>query len=88
MTSFLLRAALTGLALWVVTLFVSGIRFVGGDTTVQRVGIIFVVAVIFVVIELVVVFVVIFVFVEVVSVINAFVLAVVAIAVLFVIVSF
>jgi putative membrane protein len=47
MTSFLLRAALTGLALWVVTLFVSGIRFVGGDTMVQRVGIIFVVAVIF-----------------------------------------
>jgi putative membrane protein len=47
MTSFLLRAALTGLALWVVTLFVSGIRFVGGDTMVQRVGIVFVVAVIF-----------------------------------------
>jgi putative membrane protein len=47
MGPFLLRAALTGLALWIVTLIVPGLRFVGGDTTVQRVGIIFVVAVIF-----------------------------------------
>ncbi|MGE2729734.1 phage holin family protein [Mycolicibacterium vaccae] len=47
MTSFLLRAALTGLALWVVTLIVPGIGFVGGDSTAARVGIIFVVAVIF-----------------------------------------
>jgi putative membrane protein len=47
MGSFLLRAALTGVALWVVTLIVSGIGFVGGDTTLARVGIIFVVAVIF-----------------------------------------
>src|SRR6201994_1235133 len=47
MAAFLLRAALTGLALWIVTLVVSGIDFVGGDTTLQRVGIIFVVAVIF-----------------------------------------
>jgi putative membrane protein len=45
--AFLLRAALTGLALWIVTLLVSGIDFVGGDTTLQRIGIIFVVAVIF-----------------------------------------
>ncbi|MCV7222827.1 phage holin family protein [Mycolicibacterium elephantis] len=45
--SFLLRAALTGLALWVVTLIVPGIRFVGGDSTLQTVGVIFVVAVIF-----------------------------------------
>jgi putative membrane protein len=44
---FLLRAASTGLALWVVTKVVSGIEFVGGDSTLQRVGIIFVVAVIF-----------------------------------------
>lgn len=44
---FLLRAALTGLALWVVTLVVPGIGFVGGDSTLARVGIIFVVAVIF-----------------------------------------
>jgi putative membrane protein len=44
---FLLRAALTGVALWVVTKVVSGIEFVGGDTTLQRVGIVFVVAVIF-----------------------------------------
>ncbi len=47
MGPFLLRAALTGLALWIVTLFVHGIGFVGGDTKLQRAGIIFVVAVIF-----------------------------------------
>jgi putative membrane protein len=46
-TRFLLRAGATGLALWVVTRFVSGIAFVGGDSPLQRVGIIFVVAVIF-----------------------------------------
>lgn len=44
---FLLRAAVTGLALWVVTLIVPGINFVGGQTTLQRVGIVLVVAVIF-----------------------------------------
>jgi putative membrane protein len=44
---FLLRAAVTGVALWVVTKFVAGIEFVGGDSTLQRVGIVFVVAVIF-----------------------------------------
>jgi putative membrane protein len=37
----------TGLALWVVTLIVPGIDFVGGDTGLQRVGIVLVVAVIF-----------------------------------------
>ena len=47
MVTFLLRAALTGFALWIVTLVVSGIDFVGGDTTLQRIGIILVVAVIF-----------------------------------------
>lgn len=47
MVQFLLRAGLTGLALWVVTKFVSGVEFVGGNSTLQRVGIIFVVAVIF-----------------------------------------
>ena len=47
MSSFLLRAAITGFALWVVTLVVPGIYFIGGDSTVARVGIIFVVAVIF-----------------------------------------
>lgn len=36
MGSFLLRAALTGLALWVVTLLVPGIGFVGGGSTVAR----------------------------------------------------
>jgi putative membrane protein len=47
MGPFLLRAALTGFALWVVTLIVPGLRFVGGDTPAQQAGIIFVVAVIF-----------------------------------------
>lgn len=47
MGSFLLRAAITGFALWVVTLIVPGIYFIGGDSTLARVGIIFVVAVIF-----------------------------------------
>jgi putative membrane protein len=44
---FLLRAAVTGVALWIVTRVVSGIAFVGGDSTLARAGIIFVVAVIF-----------------------------------------
>jgi putative membrane protein len=47
MGRFLVRAAVTGLALWIVTLLVSGIDFVGGSTTLQKVGVIFVVAVIF-----------------------------------------
>jgi putative membrane protein len=47
MGPFLLRAALTGVALWVVTLFVHGMSFVGGDSRLQRAGIIFVVAVLF-----------------------------------------
>lgn len=47
MVAFLLRAALTGIALWIVTVVVSGIDFVGGDTTLQKVGIILVVALIF-----------------------------------------
>ena len=47
MGSFLLRAVVTGFALWVVTLVVSGISFVGGDTTWEKIGIIFVVALIF-----------------------------------------
>jgi putative membrane protein len=44
---FLLRAALTGFALWVVTLVVPGLSFVGGSTTWAKIGIILVVAVIF-----------------------------------------
>ncbi|MEB3071146.1 phage holin family protein [[Mycobacterium] vasticus] len=47
MGTFVVRACLTGLALWVVTKVVSGVTFVGGDTTLQRVGIIFVVALVF-----------------------------------------
>ncbi|MDT5233798.1 MAG: putative rane protein [Mycobacterium sp.] len=47
MGPFVIRAALTGVALWLVTLVVHGLSFVGGDTRLQRVGIIFVVALIF-----------------------------------------
>ncbi|MCB0924348.1 MAG: phage holin family protein [Mycobacterium sp.] len=47
MGPFLLRTAVIGLALWVVTLIVPGIEFVGGETTLQRIGIVLVVAVIF-----------------------------------------
>ena len=47
MGPFLIRTALTGFALWVVTLVVPGIYFVGGDSTLQKIGIILVVAVIF-----------------------------------------
>jgi putative membrane protein len=47
MGPFLLRAALTGFAMWVVTLIIPGLSFVGGNTTLQKIGIIFVVAVIF-----------------------------------------
>ena len=47
MTSFLGRAAVTGLALWVVTLIVPGMTFVGGNTSLQKIGIVGVVAVIF-----------------------------------------
>lgn len=39
--------ALTGLALWVVTLLVPGIGFVGGQTSAERGGIVLVVALIF-----------------------------------------
>ena len=45
--SFLLRAALTGVALWVVTLLVPGVSILGGDSALARAGIIFVVAVVF-----------------------------------------
>jgi putative membrane protein len=44
---FLLRAILTGVALWVVTKLVPGIEFVGGGTSFQRAGIVFVVALVF-----------------------------------------
>ncbi|OBK28211.1 hypothetical protein A5634_20890 [Mycobacterium asiaticum] len=47
MVAFLVRAALTGFALWVVTQFVSGLSFVGGNTTLQRIAIIFAVAILF-----------------------------------------
>lgn len=47
MGPFIIRTVFTGIALWVVTLVVRGIDFVGGQTTLQRIGIILVVAVIF-----------------------------------------
>jgi putative membrane protein len=47
MGPFVIRAAVTGFALWVVTKVVPGLSFVGGDNRLQRVGIILVVAVIF-----------------------------------------
>jgi putative membrane protein len=47
MGPFVLRAALTGFALWVVTKVVPGLSFVGGEDRLQRIGIIFAVAVIF-----------------------------------------
>jgi putative membrane protein len=48
MKRFLLRAALTGLALWVVTLFLRpSVDFVGGTNTLQKVGIVFVVGIVF-----------------------------------------
>jgi putative membrane protein len=47
MGPFLIRAALTGFALWVVTQFVHGLRFVGGHNDLQRIAIIFAVAVLF-----------------------------------------
>src|ERR1700748_3742434 len=47
MGAFVIRAAVTGFALWVVAHLVHGLSFVGGDNRLQRVGIIFVVAMIF-----------------------------------------
>ena len=48
MGQFLVRAGLTGIALWVVTIFVPGVDIVGGEgEPLKRVGIIFVVAVVF-----------------------------------------
>ena len=47
MRPFLFRAAVTGLALWIVTKVVSGIAFVGGDSPLARVAVVFVVAVVF-----------------------------------------
>jgi len=47
MGSFFFRAAITGLALWVVTLILPGMNFVGGTTALQTAGIVVVVGVIF-----------------------------------------
>ena len=43
MGPFLLRATLTGFAMWIVTHFVHGLSFVGGKSPLERIGIIFVV---------------------------------------------
>ncbi len=47
MGSFLVRTALTGVALWIVTLLVPGVYFVGGSNSWQKIGIVLVVAAIF-----------------------------------------
>src|SRR5580692_182784 len=47
MGPFVLRAALTGFALWVVTHFDLGLRCVGGKSPLERICIIFVVALVF-----------------------------------------
>lgn len=48
MGRFLVRAALTGVALWIVTIMVPGVAIVGGEGDVlTRAGIVFVVALIF-----------------------------------------
>lgn len=47
MGPFVIRTVLTGFALWVVTLVVPGITFVGGQNAAGRIGVVLVVAVIF-----------------------------------------
>ncbi|GAC66237.1 phage holin family protein [Gordonia soli] len=47
MVAFLIRTAFTAVALWVATLIVPGLDFVGGSGTAQKVGIVVVVALIF-----------------------------------------
>lgn len=47
MGPFVIRTVLTGFALWVVTLVVPGITFVGGQSAAGRIGVVLVVAVIF-----------------------------------------
>ena len=47
MLAFLIRTVCTAVALWVATLIVPGIDFVGGSTTAEKIGIALVVAAIF-----------------------------------------
>lgn len=47
MLAFLVRTVCAAVALWVATLIVPGIEFVGGSTTAEKIGIALVVAVIF-----------------------------------------
>ncbi|GAC00810.1 hypothetical protein GONAM_19_01250 [Gordonia namibiensis NBRC 108229] len=47
MLAFLVRTVCTAVALWVATLIVPGIEFVGGSTTAEKIGIALVVAIIF-----------------------------------------
>lgn len=47
MQQFLVRTALTAFTLWIATLIVPGLDFVGGDETWEKIGIVLVVAVIF-----------------------------------------
>ncbi len=47
MSAFLIRSAFTGFALWIATLIVSGLDFVGGTTGWEQFGIVVVVSLIF-----------------------------------------
>ncbi|NED66499.1 phage holin family protein, partial [Streptomyces sp. SID10244] len=47
MSAFLIRSAFTGFALWIATLIVPGLDFVGGSTNWEKFGIVVVVALIF-----------------------------------------
>ncbi|MEE3851019.1 phage holin family protein [Gordonia sp. LSe1-13] len=47
MSAFLIRSAFTGFALWIATLIVPGLDFVGGSTGWEQFGIVVVVALIF-----------------------------------------
>lgn len=47
MKGFLVRSAFTGFALWIATLIVPGLEFVGGSDNWERLGIVVVVALIF-----------------------------------------
>lgn len=44
---FLLRVIINGVAIWLATLLLSGLEIVGGDTTLQEVGIIALIALVF-----------------------------------------
>jgi putative membrane protein len=51
---FLLRVVVTGLAIWLATVLLSGITVVGGTTTLERLGVLAVVALVFSLVDAVV----------------------------------